>query len=61
MLLNFVLVSEIEQAVDSHCRPVYGVEMLGLTLELALRASMVQPRPAVFVFVGLRWYGCVML
>lgn len=61
MLPNFVLVSEVEQAVASHCRPVYGAEVLEVTLELALCASVVQPGPAIFVFLGLRWYVCVML
>lgn len=61
MLLDFVMLREMEQAVDSHCRPVYGADVLRVPLELALCASTVQPGPAIFVFLGLRWYGCVML
>jgi len=61
MLLSFALVRGTEQAVGSHCRPVCGAEMLGVTLELALRASAVQAGPPIFVFLGLGWYRCVML
>lgn len=61
MPLNFVALSEIEQAVDSHCRPAYGAEVLGVTLELAQCASMVHPGWVVFVFLGLKWYRCEVL